>query len=82
MNRFALFAGDAYYPVGGFDDFVLSGTLEECKARFSRWSVNGEAREFDWAHIADLEAMKIVCVADGGDGLNVVWRDPYPDPFA
>lgn len=31
--KFALFAGDDYYPSGGWCDFVMSGTLEECRSK-------------------------------------------------
>ncbi len=77
MTRFALFGGEECYPRGGGLDLVAHGTLDECKARFSTWCdpVLGY-REFDWAHIVDLDSMKIILIAGGDDTGTVVWRQP------
>lgn len=49
MKRFLVFAGDDYYPTGGWDDFVGDcDTLAEATALV-------EKRHRDWAHCADLE---------------------------
>ena len=52
MNRFLVFAGPCYYPMGGWEDFKASHDTEEearaaCKALTKEWE--------DWAHYIDLE---------------------------
>ena len=50
MNRFLLFAGDTYYPSGGWRD--LEGnfeTLEQAEAA-------AEELDPDWWHIVDMES--------------------------
>jgi hypothetical protein len=63
MKRFWLFAGDGYYPLGGFDDFIESFDTFEQAMFFAR----GCNR--DWWHIVDR---------DTGDSWNengpVNWR--------
>jgi hypothetical protein len=54
MKRFLLFAGDEYYPAGGWEDFIES---------FS--TVNGALAEAatleaDWFHIVDLTTGEMV----------------------
>lgn len=52
--RYLLFAGDSYYPEGGWHDFVGKfRTLKACKESLP-------AHGCDWAHIVDLDTMKIV----------------------
>ena len=47
LLQFALFAGDNYYPSGGFHDFVDSfDTVDEAKAYLTAI--------YDWAEIIDL----------------------------
>lgn len=56
MNRFLLFAGDHYYPAGGWVDFKDSFlTLENAKDAAAKTY----ARE-DWYHIIDTETGEIV----------------------
>lgn len=47
MKKWMLFAGDHYYPRGGFDDFRGSyDTLGECMVAY--FTVGGS--EWDWGH--------------------------------
>ena len=63
MNRFLLFCGDAYYPIGGFNDFhSQSGSIDEIK--LSHDEIKDKDSE-SWAHIFDLESGCITHVYDG-----------------
>jgi hypothetical protein len=47
MKRYMLFAGDDYYPAGGWDDFIGSfDSVEDAMASFPR-------DRYDWWHIVD-----------------------------
>jgi len=63
-ERFALFSGYAYYPQGGWDDLVMIGTFDECKANVSM--AGGVYDNEKWAHIVDLAEGKEVC--------HLVWK--------
>jgi hypothetical protein len=53
-QRFWLFAGDFYYPLGGMDDFVEDfHTLEEAMVI---------GKQHDWAHVLDTQTMQIEAV--------------------
>lgn len=62
MKRFAIFAGDSYYPAGGWDDFQSSyANLSEAvgavvklpkTSYFSKIKIGNDT--FDWYHIVDL----------------------------
>lgn len=57
-NKYALFAGDNYYPSGGVGDFIdFFETIEQAKERVSLQPKN---REFDWWHVLDVSTFKIV----------------------
>jgi hypothetical protein len=48
MDRFLLFAGDTYYPLGGWGDYKGSfPTLEEALKAAA-------ANSWDWFHVVDL----------------------------
>lgn len=49
---FALFAGEAYYPFGGWEDF--HGVYDSLEA------AREAARGYDWAHVVDLAARELV----------------------
>lgn len=65
MNRYLLFGGDTYYPLGGWDDFIESyETVDEAEEEALREESNEERREIilryadscvllDWSHIID-----------------------------
>lgn len=51
MKRYLLFAGDTYYPAGGWGDFVYQfADLEEAKLYASE-----KLNRRKWWHIVDLE---------------------------
>ena len=50
MSKYMLFAGDDYYSLGGFDDFQMSGSIDECKATFA-----DAQSSFDWGQIVDCD---------------------------
>lgn len=56
MKKYLLFAGDNYYPMGGFDDFrgdfdTIELAEQHLKACFS---------DVDWAHIVDRDTRVII----------------------
>lgn len=54
--RYIIFAGDHYYPNGGWQDYYdQADTLEEAKRAYE----NGK-REYGWAHIVDLKNKQII----------------------
>lgn len=62
MKRFLVFAGQNYYPQGGWDDFHGSyDTLEEAEEAACNavsHALHGWQAE-DWSHIVDTEIGKI-----------------------
>jgi len=62
MRRFMLFAGNVYYPHGGFDDFQRSyHKLEEAVVAAQVW--RGKHTSWSggtWAHIVDRQIGQIV----------------------
>jgi len=55
MKRYAIFCGDNYYPLGGFDDYVNSyDTMEEALQFAVRLDYG------DWWHIVDIDKSTIV----------------------
>ena len=69
MKRYALFAGDHYYPSGGIGDLVGSfETIEEAKAKgrdaLSEFNINDYN---DWFHVVDLQSEDGTVVFDTKD---------------
>lgn len=52
-KRYLLFAGEYYYPSGGFNDYV--GSFESISDALSN-----VMSHHDWYHIVDLESLKII----------------------
>lgn len=53
LKRFAVFAGDNYYPWGGFSDLV--GTFDDKDEAIAE-AKKAEARIHDeWSHVIDLQ---------------------------
>ena len=50
MKQFLLFAGDDYYPAGGWDDFIASFDLQK-EAEDFMYQCN---TRYDWYHIIDI----------------------------
>jgi hypothetical protein len=51
--QFALFSGDNYYPLGGWDDYIDTyRTLDEAKT--------ARRPADDWAHVVDLLICEVV----------------------
>lgn len=49
MKRFLVFAGDNYYPAGGWGDYVDSyESAEEAHMAAAK-------QGYDWSHVVDLE---------------------------
>ncbi len=54
MNRYLVFAGDHYYPAGGFYDFIGDfSDVEEAKKI-------AKLKSYDWAHIIDSQTKEEV----------------------
>ena len=61
MKRFLLFAGDVYYPSGGFGDFVGDFEApEEARDKLVKWIEAEGDPGYSWAHIYDTETMTMV----------------------
>ena len=61
MKRFLLFAGDVFYPSGGFVDFIGDfEALEDAKDKLIKWIGTGADAKYLWAHIYDSETMAMV----------------------
>jgi len=70
-KRCALFAGDHFYPEGGFNDFIMAGeTVGELE-------IFAAEKDFDWAHIGDLHSAKTVRHQARADKFDEIlgWRD-------
>jgi hypothetical protein len=67
MNRYWLFAGDAYYPGGGAEDFV-STHADLGKAEKAGAQEMAERGSLSWAHIWDAEAEAVVWSANNKGG--------------
>jgi len=62
MKRFLVFAGDCYYPSGGWNDFKSDHeTLSEA---FEATKVKGIG---DWWHVVDTVGMRIIPDPDEND---------------
>lgn len=62
---FALFAGEVYYPQGGWEDLVgVFGSLQEALDRCEQGPLDEDGEEgefgFDWAHVVDLSSREVV----------------------
>ena len=54
MKRYLLFAGEQYYPDGGWHDFI--GSYETVQQAQGKARADG----YDWWHIVDTEIWRIV----------------------
>jgi hypothetical protein len=54
MKRYLLFAGENYYPKGGWEDFVKDfNTVEEALEYMAHYKPD------DWFHIVDRKTMRM-----------------------
>ena len=60
LEKFALFAGQNYYPGGGWEDFVgMYESLEEAREAFYK-SGKDSVIPYEWGHVVDLENQVVV----------------------
>lgn len=62
LKRYLLFAGDHYYPKGGWDDFRDSFDTIEAAMNAGEALLKA-APGCDWAHILDTETMRRVYIS-------------------
>lgn len=62
MGRYLLFAGDTYYPSGGWNDFV--GHFSTAVAALAY--LETVSTKYDWAHIVDSRNGSVVYTRKGG----------------
>lgn len=58
MKQFLVFAGDDYYPQGGWEDF--RGMYDDFQSASERLDDLIDQADVDWGHVVDLEAGVIV----------------------
>ena len=58
MKRYLVFAGDTYYPSGGWEDLKKSFNKEDVAVSWAEGWVEADA--LHWAHIVDTEAQTII----------------------
>ena len=73
MSRFLVFAGDRYYPGGGWHDFHSAHETEESAVATAKQLVLDRIRT--WSHVADSTAKKEIKVFSRIDNSRVseVW---------
>lgn len=69
VKRYLLFAGENYYPGGGWDDYVTDAdTVEELRDLLKRMGDSDDSsHDWDWWQIIDIEEGKVVDVKTGDD---------------
>ena len=63
MKNYALFAGDSYYPIGGFGDFLNTYVTPEEAIQAGTLSVtecNYKSYTYDWYQVVDLNSLEII----------------------
>ena len=70
---FLVFAGEEYYPGGGWNDF--QGTAESVDAARSVVEANTDSND-SWYHIVDGSSLKIV---EEGEVKDISTYDPYEE---
>ena len=61
-QKYALFGGDNYYPLGGFEDFIaFDDSIESLIIKHSEWfGKTTHSEPGTWAHIVSIGSGKIV----------------------
>lgn len=71
MKRYWLFRGNSFYPHGGMEDlFDSSDDLEDVKFHLEDMEL------YEWAHIWDMEEMKIMLKANISEDNEFIWEKP------
>lgn len=70
-RRYQIFAGAAYYPGGGMNDFAGSHDNKEAAFGLARAKARKTPYEFMWAHVYDCELKRIVYRVSNGKGEEV-----------
>jgi hypothetical protein len=74
MKRFLLFAGDKYYPSGGWHDFIGAfDSVEEAGAHARKTNDEFNYTCFGWYHVVDSETREKVQVCRKG-GQEAEWE--------
>jgi hypothetical protein len=60
MKRHLVFAGDYYYPSGGWNDFLKGYDLEEEAISAANSLDITEDGKYDWWHVVDFSTQKII----------------------
>lgn len=70
MNRFLLFYDVAYYPTGGWGDFVSAHkTVGSAKV-----AADKAQSMWEWAHIVDAKTLTIIARCEKERGRETIWR--------
>lgn len=87
-SRFALFAGQTYYPVGAFGDLVAKYLrVDQCKELALGRAISGleTGDSEDWQQIVDMddfsvylegETVRVPAGNDGGIIVSIEWSAP------
>lgn len=62
LGEYLLFAGHCYYPKGGMDDLVATGTIEELKEYFlvNARDIAAGSYVHNWAEIVETKTLRVV----------------------
>jgi hypothetical protein len=66
LKRYAVFAGETYYPRGGMEDFKESfddfleaiAHMHDIAGRYAKQ--DGKYDKYDWGHVADMTTGEII----------------------
>lgn len=57
LKRYLMFAGDTYYPIGGWGDFKSDhDTSDEAAAAGRAWALVNDNPGSQWWHVVDTDA--------------------------
>jgi hypothetical protein len=68
IKRFLLFAGEKYYPRGGYGDYIGSfDSIEDADKELQEISLHeaGELSDIEWAHLWDIEEDVVIFPQEG-----------------
>lgn len=74
MNRYLLFAGQFYYPNGGWGDFIISVETEVEVDKAIELMIADKENPNTWFHVFDTESQKIIRSGGfSGDNWHCRW---------